>query len=558
MRNTPSPEHDGFPKADALAAMRAWYAGLDARKSVVRYLGNESVDGQSARAILTGIRNQIQAFARRRRRDDLAAILDHPAEVRVEKARLVQRTIEEIRTLTIPVPMLSDSVDQWLPARAAVKLKAVGLLTLADVVPRMLHRRRWWAEVPGLGVTSARELEELMKSLPGLAASASSLAIRPSSSGVVPWERMAVKWELDGGNGILRAPAHGCTLSARTDVEAINAWLGLQEATTTARAYRKEAERLVLWATLERGKAMSSLQQEDAVAYRAFLRSPFPRDRWVGPARPRKEADWRPFQGDLSPRSTAYALSVVSALFRWLVEQRYLLANPFAGLKVKGSGGTKDVDISRALTKPEWTLLRIEADMVELRHGWSVESAWRLRFLLDFWLATGLRPSEFVGAKLGNIDRQVGGESWLYVRGKGDKPARVALPQLATAALDRYLAQRGLPVTPQFWEPNVPLLPSLIDDNEGLTTARVWAMLKRFFGQAADELSKVNPALSSKLRRATPHWLRHCHATLALAAGVSLKTVRDNLRHASIATTSVYLDADDVQRSSEIARAFAE
>lgn len=82
------------------------------------------------------------------------------------------------------------------------------------------------------------------------------------------------------------------------------------------------------------------------------------------------------------------------------------------------------------------------------------------------------------------------------------------------------------------------------------------AILKRFFNLAAGQLQTVNPALSDKLRRATPHWLRHTHATLSLAAGVDLKTVRDNLGHASIATTSVYLDADDVQRAKQLNKAF--
>ncbi|MDR6208076.1 site-specific recombinase XerC [Paraburkholderia graminis] len=41
--------------------------------------------------------------------------------------------------------------------------------------------------------------------------------------------------------------------------------------------------------------------------------------------------------GALSPDSIAYALSVLSAMFRWLIEQRYVLANPFAGLRVRGA-----------------------------------------------------------------------------------------------------------------------------------------------------------------------------------------------------------------------------
>ena len=115
----------------------------------------------------------------------------------------------------------------------------------------------------------------------------------------------------------------------------MNAWLSLHEATATQRAYRKEGERLMLWALVERGRALSSWTTEDAIAYRAFLRPPGPRARWVGTPQPRSPA-WRPFAGDLSARSAAYALSVLNALYRWLIEQRYVLANPFAGVKVRG------------------------------------------------------------------------------------------------------------------------------------------------------------------------------------------------------------------------------
>ena len=87
---------------------------------------------------------------------------------------------------------------------------------------------------------------------------------------------------------------------------------------------------------MERGRALSSLTTADAIAYRTFLRRPTPRARWVGPPQSRTSQEWRPFVGDLSTRSVAYALSVLNALYRWLIEQRYVLANPFSGVKVRG------------------------------------------------------------------------------------------------------------------------------------------------------------------------------------------------------------------------------
>lgn len=556
MRQVPANASDEFPNTAELACMRAWYAGLSARQSVSRYLPELTGDGQSSRAVLTKLRNRVAAFARRRHREDLALLLEHPAQQRSERAKEVLAALVNLPLLPEPTPVLADDVSLWASPRAAMALKSAGLHTLAAIAPLTVQRRRWWASVPRLGQASARLLEEKLAQMPELMSTARALVAVQPPSGVVPWERLHVPLTLDGSEGALRAPAKGCTLNARTDIEAVNAWLALHEAPTTARAYRKEAERLMLWALLERGKPLSSLMNEDAVAYRAFLRAPSPHSRWMGPARPRSSPEWRPFQSGLSPRSAGYAISVVSAMFRWLVEQRYLLANPFAGVKVKGASVASDVDGSRALTKFEWSLIRIEADRVDLNFGWAPESAWRLRFILDFWLATGLRPSELVGATLGNIERQPGGDNWLHVRGKGDKPGRVGLPSLAITALERYLRQRNLPVSHSLWAPATPLVPNFSGDGVSVTTARMWALLKRFFLQAADELQTVNPALSDKLRRMTPHWLRHTHATIALDSGVDLRSVRDNLRHASISTTTGYLNPDDQARARQLRDAF--
>lgn len=546
---------DTLPSADALAALRAWYAGLSARQAVERYLGARRATGQSSRAMLGAIRKQLAHFADRRHRPDLAALMEHPASERLAKAKSVAAAIETMRLLPPPAPALIDDVCLWAPQRAATALRAAGIKTLADVAVRAAHRRRWWTQVPGLGATGASRLLAQLEKQPELLRSARDLALRQGSE-VSPWERLAIPLELDGSAGAFRAPPATCTLSARTDYQAIQAWLDLHEAKPTARAYRKEAERLVLWAVLERGKALTSLTTDDAVAYRAFLRRPSPSQRWVGPARPRSSNEWRPFQGDLSAPSVGYAISVIGALFRWLVEQRYTLANPFAGIKVKGSKRRGEVDGSRALTGHEWALVRPVADLLDLTLGWLTPSAQRLRFMLDFWFATGLRPGELAGATLGNVERVVGGDSWLHVVGKGDKPARVALPLLATTVLERYLAQRGLPVSHQHWNPAVHLVPGLDEDGGGLTTSRLWAVMKRFFRAAADELRPVNPALADKLGRATPHWMRHTHATYALAAGAELTTVRDNLRHASISTTSGYLGADDVKRARQLRDVF--
>jgi site-specific recombinase XerD len=149
------------------------------------------------------------------------------------------------------------------------------------------------------------------------------------------------------------------------------------------------------------------------------------------------------------------------------------------------------------------------------------------------------------------------GDTWIRVVGKGHKAGKVVLPPLARAALDRYLVQRGLPVTPSKWRPSTSLIGGLGEDGSGISSWRLWRVLKRFFATTAEVVEEGSPALAEKLRQATPHWTRHTHATHLLEGGAELTTVRDNLRHASLATTSMYLHADDARRAKQVADRFA-
>ncbi|MEM5313142.1 site-specific integrase [Paraburkholderia sp. JHI869] len=562
-RHTPLPapapsEPHGFPDADELAMLRAWYAGLAVRPAVERYLPSALGDGKSARGVLGRIRRRLVAIARAAHRDDLVALFEHPVDERERHAKAVAQAIDSLRTARAPEPQIADDVAQWFAPRAVRVLYAQGITTLADLTVRIPRRRQWWKAVPGLGMASARAIEAFFAEWPALTEKARALIVASQRGDIAPWESLKLPHEVDGSEGTFRAPRATCTLDASNDYEAVKTWLALHESPATQRTYRKEAERLILWAIVERGRALSSLTTEDAIAYRAFLRHPSPRGRWVGPVRARTSPDWRPFNGSLSARSVAHALSILGALFRWLIEQRYVLANPFSGVKVRGASGAQVLDTSHAFSEGEWALARTIADGLEWSYGWSAPAAQRLRFLLDFGYATGLRASELVGATLGHVETDARGDHWLRVTGKGKKLARVALPPLAWEALAHYLAERDLPIVPVRWNPATPVIGSLEADSDAtISSARLWGVLRRFFLLAAKAIEADHAPLAEKLRRASPHWMRHTHATHALGRGAELTTVRDNLRHASVSTTSIYLHSDEVKRARQIADAFA-
>jgi integrase/recombinase XerC len=136
----------------------------------------------------------------------------------------------------------------------------------------------------------------------------------------------------------------------------------------------------------------------------------------------------------------------------------------------------------------------------------------RDRALIDALYATGLRVSEAVSLKVGDV-----GGDLLTVVGKGRKTRRVPIGRPAQNSIERYLDQ-GRPV---------------------LATAAA--------GQALWVGVRGGPLDARGIRRVVrdrvstfPHALRHSFATHLLEGGADLRTVQDLLGHTDLATTQIY------------------
>ena len=105
------------------------------------------------------------------------------------------------------------------------------------------------------------------------------------------------------------------------DLEAIGIWLQTRGARSahTARAYRKEAERFVLFIHLELGlERLAQLKVEHVQAYLDHLADP--PEHWLIPTQlPKHERLMSQcLQGALSASSISYARTVIKSLFRYL------------------------------------------------------------------------------------------------------------------------------------------------------------------------------------------------------------------------------------------------
>ena len=517
------------------------------------------------------------------------------------------RALEELARLLVEDPRSEHHVLGWFDAAVAMRLSDVGITTIGKVVETInALGYRWYRKVPRLGEIGAQRIAnwlEHYQDVEGLSIHPGAL-VHPSapgatqvvlvapapSTGIVPLERFLVPAELNGSQGVNRNLMKNNS-GVNDDLSAIHFWLADIENPHTLAKYKIEAERLLLWAILQKQKPMSSLNVEDAREYiNVFLVDPQPAEGWVMlRAEARISHAWRPFRGGLSIKSRQDALAALKNFFKQLVDYQYLDHNCFGKIKVflgtltdvagneRRVAAKPRIKIERSLTREAWAFAMGVARALP-----DSTAGARMRFILNFAYATGLRRAElangftdeirprYAGADLGTIHV-------LDVVGKGSKLREIPLTPMTLETLGDYLEARGFPRDPLLCPRGTPLIPALLDKrviNEvRLKSATVeeaeadlsrrqrearpihpdqlYKAIRRFFETAETEAKRVKSPHAEAFSEASTHWLRHTFVSHALAYGMSLESAKNFAGHESLDTTSIYATA-------EISRQFLE
>ena len=572
--------------------------------------------------------------------------------------------LNAIATLVAVPPTLDDRVAAWLSEAQSARLRTVGVLTLANLADFIdVHGFRWHTRVDGLGaVRGARLVVWLVQILDELGRplrdtsrqSATQLALgrrrrlavldpaRMQRYGLVPLERLAVPPDVDGRAGVFRVQGPN-TFGVNDDLSAVRSWLRrYEDSPRTYRAYLHGVELFVLWCVCARRKALSSLVEDDVHAFRAFLAAP-PADWIQSRAVERSDDAWRPLRGPLSPSSQRHTMTVVSALYRGLVDAGYVSVHVVSGVKPHMRLQRSQINVRRRFTEAQWshlqTVLAAQPDAPSTR---------RLRLVLELGVTTGLRLSELCTARMGTLrDEEVPGleagdpptRVWLLtVLGKGNKEREVVIFDDVKALIDahqkdiasadllvdaaaplrslaapmptgsvvaheprRNVGQPGelVPVEALPPSPMGPTAPPILEsemqsdgpstapdvvarhdprlrplvgalrravprwrlDANGVATldrqtaqadaygaidpSALYQSLKRLFARAGETAAEVDGQGVLNFDReafeqASTHWLRHFFATTA-AQDVDLAVLRDQMGHADLRTTSIYV-----------------
>ncbi|ABM39749.1 tyrosine-type recombinase/integrase [Polaromonas naphthalenivorans] len=581
------------------AYLRAVSEGLDLGECARRYLGiehgheaktahHEAVDAVRAVARrqgdgawrLVGLRIQspvgmpqpsLEAFAQQHGLDGFSEseVLKlyteaFPLERKTARGqRLRERQLALLRRLerlAAETPQSIDLVAGWFDEALAVKLVTAGLLTLGMLNARISAGGRWFSTLPAVGIAKARRIERHLATLlprevqppkPLFALSATPALWGTSSLSRASDEQMdATSGDLVVAN-VTNAALLRPLLDVDSDLQAVQSWIQARAGSlATATLYQREAHRLLLWLQYEcRGATLTQMTVADCGAFMVFLQHiPL---RWISRARAAPgQSGWAPFRGQLSHASCRQTIVIIASMFAWLQSALYLSSNPWV-LVNQSTGddpGKKMLD-TKALS---------EAAMLEVLRFIDAQapspSRARIRFILLFVEAVGLRSAELLSATLGDLRMEP--EGWvMQVHGKGSKNRIAAVPGQALHALQDYLLVRGLGSI-QAAPPTARLLASAVDPMAPVGYQALYEHVRGWLAKAV-RASSLPANERERLAGATTHWLRHTFGTRAIAREVPLDVIQAQMGHASIqTTTAIYGRAPIKRRVDELGKAF--
>jgi integrase/recombinase XerD len=214
----------------------------------------------------------------------------------------------------------------------------------------------------------------------------------------------------------------------------------------------------------------------------------------------------------LSARSRARALVAIRGLFRHLVSERWLEADPTSLIDAPRTarrlpGVLGEEAVAKLIAQPPDTPRgRRDAAMIELAY------------------ASGLRVSELVTLAMADINLNQG---YVRVTGKGNKTRLVPVGGAAIEKITRFITEDR----PTLIRDPAERAVFLTERGRPMTRQGFWKTLRNYARRAGVRLPAGD---------ISPHKLRHSFATHLVERGADLRAVQAMLGHADISTTQIY------------------
>lgn len=319
----------------------------------------------------------------------------------------------------------------------------------------------------------------------------------------------------------------------------------------TRASYLSQLSRLAWYCRHQLGlSSVTELQREDFDGLKNYLSNPPAHHRMTASVG-RDHPNWRPFRSALQPSSVALALTIIRTFYAWAAADDIcaIPQNPLSSKKVRRQRLSNSAKtITRHLTPKSLAYINQAIDdMAAL----GAEQQERARWIIYLATHTGLRASEISRATAGMITPSRVSGCWsLNITRKGNLESSIPLLPDLMQRWAHYKSICNIPASP-----NTPLVCALHPgrQHKALSRKTIWEIAKGVFHAAASQAAaNADEVENMRLQAASTHWLRHTFGTTLMDSGADIRSTRDLMDHADIATTSRYTHIGETQRIEDL------
>lgn len=210
-----------------------------------------------------------------------------------------------------------------------------------------------------------------------------------------------------------------------------------------------------------------------------------------------------------SEKTISRVISCLKSFYKFLLIEKKVTRNPMENIEIP----KLKKSLPHTLTEEEVNNL-LEVPLLD-------SFSYRNKAMLEVLYATGIRVSELVNLKLGDIDIE---SATLRTMGKGSKERIVPLGDYSLRYLTIYIRDyRPLLLKRDYND-------YLFLNNHG----------KKLTRQGFFKIIKARAKEANIQKELSPHTLRHSFATHLLNHGADLRSIQELLGHSDISTTQIY------------------
>ena len=212
----------------------------------------------------------------------------------------------------------------------------------------------------------------------------------------------------------------------------------------------------------------------------------------------------------ISNSSINRKISSLKSFYKFLLKTKQIESSPL--LKHKALKSSKKIQIPFSEKELDMVL-----NQITYKEGFE---GLRDKLIVDLFYTTGIRRTELINLKTGNVDLS---NNTIKVLGKRNKERIIPILTIINVQIKKYLSERSSIQSVKEDEYFFLLL-----NGVKLNDSFVYRLINYYFSNVSEKVKK------------SPHILRHTFATHLLNNGADINSVKELLGHSSLASTQVY------------------